>query len=48
MFLPSYNVYEVILMKIIKETLVYNSEAAFRDIYEMHEILDILKAYLWY
>lgn len=31
------------LMKIIKETLIYNSEAAFRDIYEMNEILDILK-----
>ena len=31
------------LMKIIKETLIYNSEAAYRDILEMHEILDILK-----
>lgn len=31
------------LMKIIKETLIYNSEAAYRDIYAMHEILDILK-----
>ena len=31
------------LMKIIKEILIYNSEAAFRDIYEMYEILDILK-----
>ena len=31
------------LMKIIKEILIYNSEAAFRDIYAMHEILDILK-----
>ena len=31
------------LMKIIKETLIYNSEAAYRDIYAMYEILDILK-----
>ena len=31
------------LMKIIKETLIYNSEAAYRDIYAMHEILEILK-----
>ncbi|MBR3832165.1 MAG: UvrD-helicase domain-containing protein, partial [Mycoplasmataceae bacterium] len=30
-------------MKIIKETLIYDSEAAFRDIYAMHEILDVLK-----
>ena len=31
------------LMKIIKEILIYNSEAAFRDIYAMYEVLDILK-----
>lgn len=31
------------LMKLIKDTLVYNSESAFNDIYEMYEILDILK-----
>ena len=30
------------LMKIIKEILIYNSEAAFADIYAMHEILEIL------
>ncbi len=31
------------LMKLIKDTLVYDSESAFNDIYEMYEILDILK-----
>ena len=31
------------LMKIIKETLIYNSESAYRDIYAMYEILEILK-----
>lgn len=31
------------LMKLIKETLIYDSESAYRDIYSMHEILDILK-----
>ncbi len=31
------------LMKVIKEILIYDSESAFRDIYEMYEILDILK-----
>lgn len=31
------------IMKSIKETLVYNSKFAYADIYEMHEILDILK-----
>ena len=31
------------LMKIIKETLIYDSDAAYRDIYAMYEILDILK-----
>ena len=31
------------LMKIIKEILIYDSEAAFRDIYEMYEVLEILK-----
>lgn len=31
------------IMKSIKETLVYNSKSAYADIYEMHEILDILK-----
>ena len=31
------------LMKIIKEILIYNSASAYRDIYDMHEVLDILK-----
>lgn len=31
------------LMKIIKEILIYDSESAYRDIYAMHEILEILK-----
>lgn len=31
------------LMKIIKETLIYNSESAYRDIYAMYEILEVLK-----
>ena len=31
------------LMKIIKEILIYDSESAYRDIYAMHEVLDILK-----
>ena len=31
------------LMKIVKDTLIYNSEAAFKDIFEMHEILKVLK-----
>ena len=31
------------LMKIIKETLIYDSESAFKDIYEMYEILNVLK-----
>lgn len=31
------------LMKIIKEILIYNSESAYRDIFAMHEILEILK-----
>lgn len=31
------------LMKIIKDTLIYNSESAFKDIYEMYEILKALK-----
>ena len=31
------------LMKIIKETLIYNSESAYRDIYAMYEVLEILK-----
>lgn len=31
------------IMKLIKETLVYNSENAYKDIYEMYEILKILK-----
>lgn len=31
------------IMKSIKEILVYDSKSAYSDIYEMHEILDILK-----
>ena len=31
------------LMKLIKEILVYDSESAYSDIYEMHEVLEILK-----
>lgn len=31
------------IMKSIKEILVYDSKSAYADIYEMHEILDILK-----
>ena len=31
------------LMKIIKEILIYDSESAYQDIYEMHEVLNILK-----
>ncbi len=31
------------LMKFIKEILVYDSESAYSDIYEMHEVLEILK-----
>ena len=31
------------LMKIIKEILIYDSACAYKDIYDMHEILDILK-----
>ena len=31
------------LMKIIKEILIYDSKSAYKDIFEMHEILDILK-----
>ena len=31
------------LMKVIKEILVYDSESAYRDIYEMHEVLEILE-----
>ena len=30
-------------MKIIKEVLIYDSENAYNDIYEMYEVLDILK-----
>ena len=36
------------LMKIIKETLIYNSESAYRDIYAMYEILEILKDVIFY
>ncbi len=31
------------IMKVVKETLVYNSKSAYADIYEMHEILAILR-----
>ncbi len=31
------------LMKLIKEILIYDSENAFKDIYEMYEILNVLK-----
>lgn len=31
------------LMKLIKETLIYDSNSAYRDIYEMHDILKILE-----
>lgn len=31
------------IMKLIKETLVYDSKSAYSDIYEMHEILAILR-----
>ena len=31
------------LMKLIKEILIYDSKSAYSDIYEMHEVLEILK-----
>lgn len=31
------------IMKLIKETLIYDSKSAYSDIYEMHEVLRILR-----